>query len=239
MSLATKAAGGFLWATAATIGARVFTILSTFVLTRFLTPTVQGEVNLAYVLLATAGAASTLGIGQFVAAHPKEGRRSAFHGTVLVLVLGVVVCLGCVAVAEPVGRWLHVPGMARYVPGMAVAHYLERGSWVPRAILVREMRFRTAGMRVAAGELAFAVSSVALAYAGWGGDAIVGGNILRSIVGLVFLLAVVDWRDHLLPCRLTLATMEKILRFGLPITIGGRRQDDGPPQPPSGLEPVS
>ncbi|MBK8253570.1 MAG: oligosaccharide flippase family protein [Polyangiaceae bacterium] len=221
MSLATKAAGGFLWASAATIGARVFTILSTFVLTRYLAPAVQGEVNLAYVLVATGGAVSTLGVAQFIAAHPKEGRDTAFHGTFLVLLVGGVVCLGCILSAEPVGLLLNVPGMARYVPGMVIAHYLERCGWVPRALLVREMRFRLAGLRVALGELSFAVSSVAFAHAGFGGDAIVGGNIVRSVVGLGFLVVVIDRRDYLLPCRLSLATMRKILEFGLPITIAG------------------
>ena len=219
MSLAKKAAGGFLWTTAANLGARVITIASTFVLTRYLAPEVQGEVNLAYVLVATAGAASTLGVAQFVAAHPKEGRDTAFHGTVLVLALGVLVVLGCLGLAEPVAVWLKVPGMSRYVPGMAIAHYLDRCGWVPRALLVREMRFRLAGLRVAVGELAFAASSVGLAHAGWGGDAIVGGNVVRSVVGLGFLLVVVDWRDYLSPCRIALATLRKILRFGLPITI--------------------
>ena len=219
MSLAKKAAGGFVWTTAANIGARVLTIASTFALTRYLAPAVQGEVNLAYVLVATAGAATTLGVAQFVAANPKEGRDTAFHGSVLVLALGVLVCLGCLVAAEPVSHFLKVPGMARYVPGMALAHFLERCGWVPRAVLVREMRFRLAGLRVALGELVFAVSSVSLAYLGWGGDAIVGGNVARAFVGLVFLAVVIDWRDYLLPCRLALATMRKLLRFGLPLTI--------------------
>jgi lipopolysaccharide exporter len=201
-------------------GARFLTILSTFLLTRYLAPDVQGEVNLAAVLVGTAGAATALGVGQYVAAHPKEGRETAFHGSLLVLGAGVLSCLGCVAAGPFVARGLKVPGMAHYVPGLAAAHYLDRCGWVPRAILVREMRFRTAGLRVALGELAFAVSSVALASRGWRGNAIVGGSLVRSVVGLGFMLSVSQWRDYLLPCRLALGTFKRILWFGLPITIG-------------------
>ena len=221
MSLARKAAGGFLWTSAANIGSRVITVFSTFVLTRYLAPAVQGEVNLAFVLVGTAGAATTIGVSQFIAAHPKEGRATAFHGTVIVLALGVLACLVSIAAAGPVAGWLNTPGMMRYVPGMALAHYLDRCGWVPRAILVREMRFREAGLRTAIGEIVFAVSGVALARAGFGGDAIVGANLARGVAGLAFLAAVIDWREHLSPCRLELATMGKIFRFGFPITVAG------------------
>ncbi len=221
MSLARKAAGGFLWTSAANVGSRAITIISTFVLTRYLAPAVQGEVNLAFVLVGTTGAATTIGVSQFIAAHPKEGRATAFHGTVLVLLLGVISCLAAVASAGAVAGWLNTPGMVAYVPGMALAHYLDRCGWVPRAILVREMRFREAGLRTAIGEIVFAVTGVALARAGFGGDAIVGANLARGVAGLAFLAAVIDRRDYLEPCRLTLATMGKIFRFGLPITVAG------------------
>lgn len=219
MSLAHKTAGSLLWATAASAGARVVTIGSTFLLTRYLTPAVQGEVNLAYVLVTTAGMATALGASQFVAAHPKEGRDTAFHASLLVLGAGLVACLGCCLAAEPTARALHVEGMARHVPGLALAHYLDRATWLPRAILVREMRFRTLGLRVAAGELTFAVASVALAAMGLRGDAIVGGNLARSAIGVVFMLAVTDVRDYLYPHRPRLATFRRILSFGLPLTV--------------------
>ncbi len=52
-------------------------------------------------------------------------------------------------------------------------------------------------------------------------NAIVGANLVRGVVGLAFLAVVTDWRDYLLPCRLTLETMGRIFRFGMPITIAG------------------
>ncbi|MFO0590414.1 MAG: oligosaccharide flippase family protein [Polyangiaceae bacterium] len=219
MSLAHKTAGSLAWVTIASAGARFLTIGSTFALTRFLQPEVQGEVNLAFVLVSTLGMATGLGASQFVAAHPRESRATVFHGSVLVLAAGLVACGASVACAGTVGRLLHVPGMTPYVPGLALAHYLDRCGWVPRSLLVREMRFRTLGLRVAAGELSFAVSSVALAALGFGGSSIVAGNIVRSGVGLAFVLAVTSARDHLTPSRLEAATFRRILAFGLPITI--------------------
>lgn len=195
------------------------TVASTFALTRYLAPAVQGEVNLAYVLVSTAGAATALGVMQYVASRPGEGRDTAFHGSVLVLVTGLLAAVASVAVRHDAAAWLGVPGMARYVPGLALAHCIDRLQWVPRGLLVRDMRFRTAGFRVAIGEVTFAVSSVALAHAGHGGDAIVGGSLLRAAAGTTFLYAATDLRDHLSPCRLSLGTMKRLLRFGVPFTI--------------------
>ncbi|HEU4537636.1 MAG TPA: oligosaccharide flippase family protein [Polyangiaceae bacterium] len=219
MSLAKKAAAGFLWATAANLGSRVITIGSTFVLTRFLTPEVQGEVNVATVFVATLGWATSFGVGQYLAAHPRAGRQVAFHGSVLVLLSGLCMIAACVALRDAAGAYLHTPDMARYVPGLAVSQFIDRFGAVPRSVLVRDMRFREVGARVAFGELAFAFSSVGFAALGWGGDAIVGANLVRAVLGLGFLALIVDRREYLEPSPFDPARLREILRFGLPISI--------------------
>lgn len=219
VSLASKAAGSLLWATLASAGSRAVTIVSTFVLTRYLTPEVQGEVNLAFVLVATLGAATGLGVNQYVAANPKDGPDITFHCTVLVAVTGLVV-LGVAAAAGPaVSGLLGAPGMAPHIPGLALAHVIERCGWVPRSLLVRRMRFRLLGLRVAVSELAFAACSVALAMLGRGGESIVLGSLARSVVGLGFVLFVVDRREWLSPHALSAAVTRRLLRFGLPLSV--------------------
>ncbi len=219
MSLAREAAGSFLWATGASFGARLLAVVSTFLLTRYLSPAAQGEVNLAYVLVASAGMATALGVSQYVASQPGVGKDVLFHGTVLVVGAGVLACVFAVGAAPWVATLLGAPRMVEYVPGLALAHAVDRCGWVPRSLLVREMRFRALGLRVAAGELTFAVSSVALAGAGLGGHAIVTGNIARSVVSLGLLLTATGLRGHLSPCPLSLGTFRRILSFGAPITV--------------------
>ena len=56
--------------------------------------------------------------------------------------------------------------------------------------------------------------------AGWGGDAMVWANIIRSaLVTLVFCLAA-DRREWLEPCRLTRARTRDLMRFALPMSVG-------------------
>ncbi len=221
VSLAKKAAAGFLWVAAANIGSRVITIVSTFILTRFLAPAVQGEVNAAFVFVQTIGFGTSLGVGQFISAHPKAGRDVVFHGSVLVTVCGAVGLLGCYLTGDAMASWLNVPGMAAYVPGFVVSHFIERLGWLPRNVLVRDMRFRVVGARVAIGEVTFASTSVLLAYLDFGGAALIWGNIARSSVALLFLVSKTDWRDYLTPCRLKLAELRKIVAFGAPISVSG------------------
>lgn len=221
MSLAKKAAAGFIWTTAANLGSRFITLISTFILTRFLAPELQGEVNLAVVFVASVGAATTLGVGQFVTANPKEGRETAFHGSMLLIGAGLVGVVVCLLSAHQVAGWLKVPAMAQYVPGLVVSHMLDRMGWMQRSILLRDLRFRTFGFRVAIGEITYAFSSVLLASLDWGGDAIVAGNIARAAVSLGFLLVVTDFREYLTPFKLRAAILGRILRFGVPITVAG------------------
>jgi PST family polysaccharide transporter len=228
-----------LWTTAANLGARLVTIVSTFVLTRYLAPEVQGEVNAAYVLLLTVGWATSLGVGQYLAAHPKSTRAVAFHGSVLIVGAGAIACLGCVLIRHDFAAWLEptrigveprspipawysslrAPDVADFIPGLALSHFVDRLGWLPRNILVRDMKFSVIGKRVALGEIVFAGSSVALAHYGWGGFAIVGGNLARAGVGLAYLAAVTDWRDYLEPHRLRASIFKDILRYGSPLSV--------------------
>ena len=218
VSLARKAAGSLLWATLASGVSRIVTIGSTFALTRYLTPEVQGEVNLAFVLVATLGATSALGVSQYVAASRDHGPEVCFHGAVLVLVTGLLVMVAAVAGGPAASRLLGAPGMVEHVPGLAIAHLVERCGWVPRSVLVRQMRFRVLGLRVALSEIAFAVSSVAFAALGRGGESIVLGNLVRSVIGLAFLFVVVDRREWLSPHRISREVLRRMLRFGLPLS---------------------
>jgi lipopolysaccharide exporter len=219
VSLAKKAVAGFLWTVASNLGARVITVGSTFVLTRFLAPEVQGEVNVAVVCVATLGWATSFGVGQYVAVHPKADRSYAFHGALLMIASGLAMIGVCVALREPAGRWLNTPGMSRFIPGLAVSQFIDRFGALPRGILARDLRFKTIGARVLVGELTYALCSMGFAALGWGGHAIVGANLARAVLAFGFLAAVTDRRDYFEPAPFDPEKMRAIMRFGLPVSI--------------------
>lgn len=220
MSLAKKTVLGAIWSTVSSIGARLVGVVSTFILTRFLPPTVQGEVNVAFIVVSSASMVASLGLGQYIVSTPKAGRDVAFHVTVYYTLVGAIVFGGTYLLRDFFGGWMNSPTMGVYVPGLILSQTLDRFASLPRNILARDMRFKILGLRMALGEVVYAVVTIATAWAGWGGHAIVAGNIARGVLGLVMLAAVTQWRDWLEPCKLSLETTKKLLRFGLPITVG-------------------
>lgn len=219
MSLGLRAVRGALWSTLASIGSRLVGIVGTFVLTRFLAPEVQGEVNVAYIVVATAHFFSSLGMGQWVVANPKADRSATFHASAIYMSAGAVAFALTWLFAKPLASLLNAEAMAQYVPGFVLAHALERVAQLPRNILARELHFRLLGLRMALGEVAYAGASVLFAWWGWGGHAIIAGNVVRALLGVIILCSVVDWRDYALPCRLDRAILRRLLAYGSPMSV--------------------
>ncbi len=219
-ALARKATLGAVWTISTSIGARAIGLAGTLLLTKFIAPDVYGEVSLAAVIIQTAHAVSSCGLSQYLVSKPHEGRDAAFHATFYFTLLGVLALGVAVVLRDPLGALIGAPGMARYIPGLALAGLLERVGTVQDRILVRDMRFREVGLLRSLGEIAYAVVTVALAWAGWGAAAVVWGSIVRSAVRLVSLSLITPRREWLSPSRITLARTRELFAFGLPMSVG-------------------
>jgi lipopolysaccharide exporter len=231
-ALARRATLGAVWTISTSVGARAVGLAGTLLLTKFIAPDVYGEVSLAAVIIQTAHAVSSCGLSQYLVSKPHEGRAAAFHATFYFMLLGVIALGVAVALRDPLGVLIGAPGMARYLPGLGFAGLLERVGTVQDRILVRDMRFREVGLLRSLGEVAYAVVTVALAWAGWGAAAVVWGSIVRSLVRLVSLSLITPRREWLSPSRITLARTRELFAFGLPMSaaalagFGSRRWDN-------------
>ncbi|HVY44614.1 MAG TPA: oligosaccharide flippase family protein, partial [Minicystis sp.] len=231
-AIGRKAVHGALWTISTSVGARAVGLVGTLALTRFLAPDVYGEVSIAAVVIQTAQMASTCGLSQYVVSKPRAGQKAVFHATFYFLVLGFA-ALGLVVLLRNVlGPVFDAPGMARYIPGLAAAGVIERLATVQDRIQVRDMHFGVVGINRSLGEFTYAGVTVALAAAGFGGEAVVLGTLARSVVRLGFLTATTDRRAWLSPCRITWARTKELFSFGLPMSMaafmgfGSRRWDN-------------
>ncbi len=215
-----SAVRGAAWTILTGIGSRLVGLLGTLWLTYFLAPEVQGEVSDAFILVLTAHQLSTLGVQQYLVAGPEPEKGLAFHVLVFQLVLGTVAFGLVVLFRDAFGGVLHAPTMGQYVPGLAVAMFIERIGTVPERLLSRGMQFRTIGLGRTLGELAYTTVSVVLAWKGFGGMAIVYGNILRTILYLAVLANAAPRRAWLSPVRLSVGALRPALRYGLPLWVG-------------------
>jgi PST family polysaccharide transporter len=221
MATAQQAARGAAWLIVTSLGARIVGVIGTLVITRFLDKEVVGEVVGATILVFTAGWLSTWGFGPYavVKGRGDDALEVTWHATVAYFVLGAVGLGFVVAFAHDFAAFIDAPHCARYIPGMALAVFIKRLGAVPERVLTRSMRFRPVGLAAAFGEIVYAITAVSLAASGWGGDAIVVGNIVQSTVTVTILIYAAGWREWATPVRLRWERIKDMLRFGGPLAI--------------------
>jgi lipopolysaccharide exporter len=221
MSLSRRAVIAAAWQVGAGMGGRLVGVIGTFVLTRFLAPEIAGEVGIASVLVLSARQLTNICVGQYIVARPAAGGAVVFQASQLHLGLAILSAIGVIALAAPLAPLFDAPHIASYVPGLALAMLIGAVADIPQRILIRDLRFRAVGLGGAVSETLYAVSSVALAAAGWGGAAIVWANVLQSAFKLLVFAAAVDRREWLVPSRLRRETVRDVVRFGAPLQVAG------------------
>ena len=202
------------------MGSRAIGLVGTLVITRFIAPAEYGEVTVAAVLAMTANQLSSVGLGQYLVARPDASRSAAFHVTSFHVLLGVLALVLLVLGGPRLAPLFDSPGMARFLPGLALGVLLDRVAFVPERILVRDLRFGRVSIGRSAGDLAHSAVSITLAAFGLGGAAIVLGNVARASVRLIVFVTSVGRRDWLEPCRYSLRQTRELLAFGVPMALG-------------------
>jgi PST family polysaccharide transporter len=203
----------------ANLGAKVVALVSSLLIVRFIAPAEYGEAIAASIVVLTAASLSAGGIGQYVISK-ETSREGAFHANVYQFGLAALAALVVILLRDPLARWCSAPGMQRYVPAFAVAMLAGRIGFVPERILIRQMRFRELALLRSLGEIAFGGVSVGAAIAGWGGMAIVAGNIARWLVRGGLAVIATDRRDWLTPSPLRRDHTVDIFRFAVPLMFG-------------------
>lgn len=219
MSLTTRAVASAIWHVGAGLGGRVIGALGTLVLTRYLNPDVMGEVGVAWVLVLTSQVATCAGFGQYVVAHPSAGPSAGFHVTALSTGAIAVVSLLLLVFGQPLCHLVNAPSAIAFLPGLVAALAILRIAEIPERILNRELRFRRVGLGSSGAEIVFTAVALGLAARGWGGQAIVAANLVRSIFRLAVFASGVDPRAWLRWGPLNRAQVRSILAFAFPLQM--------------------
>jgi lipopolysaccharide exporter len=226
LSLAVNSAKSAAWMLIAKVVATVAGIVGTILVINLLDRGANGnleygEAMAAFIVVATASQITTLGVGQFVVVKTAERRDLAFHATVIHVVLGAVAAVAVYVLRDPLGEWVKAPTMGRFVGGLAIAMMFDRMALIPERVLMRSLRFRVVALSRTVGDFVYIGISIGLAAAGWGGTAIVLGNVLRSLVRLMIVGSAAQRREWLEPTRLRKTSVLEIWKFSGPIWIGG------------------
>lgn len=220
MSLATKAARGAIWSILSGVGSRAIGLISTLVLTRFVPPSEYGAVSVATVVVLTASNLTGFGLFHWVIATPSASRSSIFHATFYHLVFGAVAFVAVLGYKDGWGPMFNSPNAAAYIPGLVLATAFMRVGYPAERMLVRDLRFGQLGILRGTTELLYAAVSIACAVYGFGGMAIVYGNVVQWGVFLLGCLYLSPWREWIEPAKLTWTQTKELFSFGLPMTFG-------------------
>jgi len=218
-SLTKRAVRGAAWTLPSSLASRAIGLIGTLVLARFLAPAEYGEVSAASILILTATSVTTFGVGIYLVANRDISRDEAFHATVWFLTTGFAAIAAVLWLSGPLGAWSDAPNLRRFMPMFALTAVLERFVFVPERMLVRTLRFSRLSLSRAFGELTYTGVSVGLAAWGIGGMSIVWGNLARSTFRFLTIVPAVDRRDWLEPHRLRIATMMKIVGYGINVSV--------------------
>jgi PST family polysaccharide transporter len=203
------------------VAARGLSLIGTLVMIRFVAPYDYGEASIATVVVMTVNQLTTLGVGIYAVAKRDASREELFHGTLIHVLLGFVAFAVLLIVPGRLETLFDAPNFSRYVPGLAAASLVDRFAFMPERVLIRSLRFRHVSIIRSLGELAYAASSVGAAAAGWGGMSIVFGNVARSSIRGLAMIASVRLADWAQVTRVRMEILLKIGRYGLNVTFAG------------------
>jgi lipopolysaccharide exporter len=218
--LARLTVRGATWTIGSGLATRLLGVIGTLVITRFITPYDYGVVAAAVVVVSTANQISSLSVGSFILANRGAGRPVVFHATVLHVGLGFLAYGAALALGGRLGASFSAPDLGRFLPGMVLAMAIDRVTYMPERVLVRDMRFGQLSVARSAGEVAYTATSIATAVLGWGGMAIIAGNLARAGTRFVVTIFYVQWREWLEVTRLQWATFRAMVSYGFAIAVG-------------------
>ncbi|CAN5885113.1 MOP flippase family protein [soil metagenome] len=210
---------GAAWNVATTVVTRLAGLVGTLLITRFVAPQDLGDVMAASVCVLTAMMLTQLRYGNYLIA--KNGSADeAFNANVVHIALGVVAVAVVIGARNHLGHFFGSPNMGKYVPGFALTALIERVSYIPERLLIRDLKFRPLSIARSFGELAY--TAVSLATAPFlGGMGIVVGNIARSVILTVMTIRAATWKEYGPRVPLRWATIRAMTAYCAPGAVSG------------------
>lgn len=190
-------------------------MLVALILARLLDPSAYGVVAMALVVTSFFNVFGDLGLGAALIQRPsltEEQRSSAFWVTVAA---SVVLLLAGILLARPMAAFYRTPQVAPVIVALSFTAVLTALSAVQKALLTREMDFRSLEVRQMVATGIAAVVAIGLALSGAGVWAIVAQSVVFALVGTLLLWRAATWRPRLLVSR---AAIRDLGGFGVHVT---------------------
>ena len=185
------------WAYTANWGERTFSAVFTFILAAILGPHDFGVLSIAVIYISFLQMFQDQG---FVSALIQKPDLEPEHSDA-VFWFDLAQSIVLVAVSIFLGRWWgalnHAPQVASVIFVLSFCIPIEALATVQRALLSREMDFKSLSIRSNVSVMISGIVGIGMAFAGFGVWALVGQQLVRDFVALILLWRLSSWRPRL------------------------------------------
>lgn len=204
------------WISIAKLSGQVLNWGMTFVVLRLLVPDDYGLMAMATVFVSFMYMFADLGLGVAVIQArdcPKERLAEVFGA---MLLLNVSLCLLLMLAAPLISQFFNEPRLTAVLRVLSLQFVLGALASIPRAMLQREMHFKVFSMIEVSGALVSGLTTIVMAWLGYGVWALVGGTLASTIWSGV-------WVNLAAPLRIwprfTFAESRQLLAIGGNVTL--------------------
>lgn len=186
MDLKSKVLSGLKWSAAAKFGSQLITWSVTIFVMRLLEPADYGLVAMAGVFVSLCLILNEMGMGAAIV-QSKE-LKSELLGQVfgIVILMNGLLCLILILATTLIAQFYDEPRLVQIIPMLALQFPMWALIVIPRALLVREMKFKTISMVEIAATIFTSLTTLVLALQGYGVMSLVIGtlvNVLARSIG--------------------------------------------------------
>ncbi|KAB0679814.1 oligosaccharide flippase family protein [Aureimonas leprariae] len=209
--LRRTAVRAFLWSLVQNWGGRAVAMLVFLVLGRLLSPGEFGLAASAILVFSVVSLVSELGFGDAVIQNKKLEPEDANAPFFLALGLSALLSLVAALLADRIAALMGNPQLAPLLMVTCAAVPFAVATGFQEAMLKRALEFRRLALRTLACGVAAGFVGIGMAFAGFGGWALVGQFVAQILLGFVWLWARPVWRPNL---RINLVALRTIGTFG-------------------------
>jgi O-antigen/teichoic acid export membrane protein len=177
------------WTGAVKWSLAVFTWIATIIVARLLLPEDYGLIGMAGILIGLIAIFSEFGLGITIVTLRDLTRTQIAQLNGLAVVLGAVSVGLCALLAIPAGSFFRAPALPLVIVVLSASFLISSLRLVPAALLQRDLQFRTLALIEGAQGLIQSVTTIALAWSGFGYWALVFGPIVGQLVATTLVLS--------------------------------------------------
>lgn len=197
---------------------QVLSWASTLVVARLLTPADYGLFGMAMVYMGFVAPIYDLGLAaSIIQRHgvgEDEGQIARLGGLSILYAAGFSAL--SIALAGPVARFYGEPAVAWIITVLSLAFLLTSLQMLPRALLARDLEFRTLAWIDGVAALSLTIATLALALAGLRYRALVYGEVVSAVVTTAIALS---WRGHRLAWPRMGDGLRRAVTFGWQVSV--------------------